>query len=58
MPGHRFRRLVERVLPWYDKPAERRRDQRTEAIRQRSIRARIHAEQVVEAYRAAPWPRR
>lgn len=53
-----WRRLVERALPWFDPEAERKRNDRTERIRLRAIRARINAEQVTEAYRAAPWPRR
>lgn len=53
-----WRRFVERLLPWYDPEAERARDARTEAIRLRSIRARIESERVIDAYRAAPWPRR
>jgi hypothetical protein len=51
-------RIVEALLPWYDRRREVAHDDRTEAIRQRSIRARIKAEEVVEAYRTAPWPRR
>jgi hypothetical protein len=54
----RWRRFVERLLPWYDPEAERARNARTEAIRLRSIRARIESERVIDAYRAAPWPRR
>lgn len=53
-----WRHLVERLLPWFDPEAERQRDEHTEAIRLRAIRARINAEQVVRAYRDAPWPRR
>jgi hypothetical protein len=40
----RFRRLVERLLPWFDVDAEQRRNERTEAIRQRSIAARLTIE--------------
>jgi len=54
----RVRRVVERLLPWYDVAEERRRNERTEAIRQISIGIRIDAEhrlarlhQVRHAYR-------
>lgn len=47
-----FRRLVERLLPWYDPEVERRRAANTEELRQRSIRARIEAERVRDAYLA------
>ena len=53
-----FRRLVERLLPWFDPEAERKRNAHTEDIRLRAIRARINAEKVTKAYRDAPWPRR
>ncbi len=39
-----FRRWVEDQLPWYDRAQEERDIRRTEAIRQRSIKARIRAE--------------
>ena len=42
----RFRALVERVLPWYSAAAEADHDARSEAIRQRSIRARVRAERL------------
>ena len=41
-----FRRLIERLLPWYDVEEEARRAARTEAIRRRSIAARISIEQL------------
>ena len=41
-----FRRLVERLLPWFDVEEEARRAARTEAIRRRSITARITLEQL------------
>ena len=44
------RRIVERILPWYDPELEARRDARTEGIRQRSIRARIAAEAIRDRY--------
>ena len=45
-----IRRMVERILPWYDPSYERLRNRRTEQMRQRSIRARIEAENVRAAY--------
>ena len=54
----RFRRIVEMLLPWYDPEAEKARNAKTEAIRLRSIAARVESERVIEAYRKAPWPRR
>jgi hypothetical protein len=42
----RVRAFVEHLLPWYDQAAEDRRDERSEAIHRRSIRARIRAEKV------------
>lgn len=44
--GSRLRALVERLLPWYDAAEAARHDRRTEAIRQRSIRARMAAERL------------
>ena len=49
--GDRLRRAVERVLPWYDPQREAQRTQRTEAIRQRSIAARIAVENLTPAER-------
>jgi len=43
-PRSVFRAVVERLLPWYDPAATEIRDQRTEAIRVRSIGRRIAAE--------------
>ena len=54
----RWARFVERLLPWYDAALERRRDARTEAIRQRSIRERIRAEPIIDQYRATDRRRR
>lgn len=45
-----IRRLIERILPWYDPEYERLRDRRTESMRQRSVKARIEAEHVRAAY--------
>ena len=45
-----IRRVVERLLPWYDPELEAQRDAHTEAIRQRSIRARIAAEAIRDRY--------
>lgn len=41
-----LRRAIERRLPWFDPDEAARRDERTEAIRRRSIAARISAEQL------------
>ena len=49
----RWRDVVERLLPWFDPERERQHNDRTEAIRQRSIATRIRAEGVVDDYRAA-----
>jgi len=38
--------MVETLLPWFDPADARRRDRRTETIRQRSIAARIAVEQL------------
>ena len=55
----RWARFVERFLTsWYDAALERRRDARTEAIRQRSIRERIQAEPIIDEYKAADARRR
>ena len=48
-----IRRFIERVLPWYDVKVEAARNARTEGIRQRSIAARIAAEEVRLAYMIA-----
>jgi hypothetical protein len=48
-----WRRLIERMLPWYSPAVERRRVRRTEAIRKRSISARLRAEKVIKEYLAA-----
>jgi hypothetical protein len=45
----RLRRLVEDLLPWYDRAAEVRHDERTESIRRRSIAARVEVEHVIAA---------
>lgn len=47
-----LRHMIERLIPWYDPAAEARRQARTEAIRRRSIEARIAAEDVRWAYAA------
>lgn len=44
-----FRRFVERLMPWYSREQEAERDAKTEAIRQRSIRARIQIERMTRA---------
>ena len=46
-----IRRIIERFLPWYDPEEEARRDARTEAIRVRSIKARVAAEAIQQPYR-------
>lgn len=47
-----LQRLVEKLLPWYDPAAEERRNAHTEDIRQRSIRARIGAEELTSDLRS------
>jgi hypothetical protein len=47
------RRLVEQLLPWYDPAAETIRNVKTEAVRQRAIRQRVHVERVIDQYREA-----
>lgn len=49
----RWHRFIEWFLPWYDPETEDRRNQRTEAIRQRSIAARTNLERIREAYTAS-----
>lgn len=49
----RWHRLIEALLPWYDPTVEAARDERTAKIRREAIAARVTAEQVREAYRAA-----
>lgn len=46
-----FRRWLEDRLPWYDRESERQAVERTEALRQRSIEARIRAEAVRAQHR-------
>lgn len=50
--GSVLHRLVEKLLPWYDPVVEERRNQRTEAIRRRSIAARIGAEELTSDLRS------
>lgn len=49
----RWRKLIERMLPWFDPLMERQRDRRSEAIARRSTAARMRAERVIEDYRTA-----
>lgn len=51
--GNRWHRVIEAFLPWYDRQAEARRNERTERIRRDAIAARIKAEEVRAAYAAA-----
>ena len=46
----RVRRMVERLLPWYDPTVEARRTAHSEDVHRRSIAARIEAEDVRAAY--------
>ena len=46
-----FRRWVEDRLPWYDRAAEQAKERQVEAIRQRSIRARVRSEAVLAQHR-------
>ena len=48
-----FRRFLEDRLPWYDRGEEEARMRRTQAIRRRSIEARIRAEAVLAEQRIA-----
>ena len=50
----RIRTWLEDRLPWYDRVAEQQADARTEAIRQKSIQARIHNEAVIAEQRLKP----
>ncbi len=50
---NRWARFVEWLLPWFDPIIERKRNERTETIRLRSIRTRIRAEDALEQYRLA-----
>ena len=47
----RLRAAIERWLPWFDPEQARRRDERTECIRRRSIAARIALEHLTDAER-------
>lgn len=47
MIPRRVRQLVETLLPWYDRAAEARHDERSDYIHQRSIAVRIHSEQTI-----------
>lgn len=49
----RWHTFIERILPWFDREAEDARNARTEAIRQRSIAARITTEQIRTDYAKA-----
>lgn len=42
--------IARHLLPYWDEPTERIRNRRTEAIRLRSIRARMNAERVLGDY--------
>ena len=46
IPG-RVRRLIEELLPWYDRQAEARHDERSEYIHQRSIDVRVANEKAI-----------
>ena len=45
---------LEDRMPWYDRAAEQRADDRTEAIRRKSIQARIHHEASIAEQRLRP----
>lgn len=53
MPRSRWHRFVESILPWYSVEEEQERNARSAAIRDKSIAARINAEQVRTAYEKA-----
>lgn len=46
IPGS-LRRLVETLLPWYDRAAEARHDQRSHRIHARAIEVRVESEKVI-----------
>lgn len=46
-------RLIGMFTPWYSEADAERREQCTEDLRQRSIRARINSEQLIASYKAA-----
>lgn len=48
-----MRRLVERILPWYDPLREAAHNRLTEAVRQRAIAERIRVERVIAEYEVA-----
>lgn len=48
-----LRHLIARALPWYEPAKERERDRHTEAVRQRSIRARLQSERIIADYEQA-----
>jgi hypothetical protein len=52
-PRSPVRRLIERMLPWYDPTLEQLRDRRTEAVRRRAIAQRIRVERVISQYHEA-----
>ena len=49
----KWRDFVEDILPWFDPIKARVHDRRTEAIRWRSISARIRAERIIADYEQA-----
>ena len=53
MIGDRLRRIVERLLPWYDPEDAARHNRRSRRIHLHSISVRIQAEHVIESYRRA-----
>lgn len=52
MPRSRWHRLIEAVLPWYDPEAEAQRDERSHAIHEQAIEARIKAEETIRKVEA------
>ena len=51
VPG-RVRRVLEDLLPWYDRAEEKRHDERSEYIHERSIEVRVANEIAVEIGKA------
>jgi len=47
----RIRRIVETLLPWYDRAAEARHDERSDYIHKRSIAVRVESERTLKAGR-------
>jgi hypothetical protein len=51
MVPDKVRRVLEDLLPWYDRAAEARHDERSDYIHERSIEVRIQNEEAITAGR-------